>query len=184
MGIPIPNSLKGPLGSHLNYIAHIALPNCVDYFELVQQHKEEARDSESNRYDRLRYFLNAMGTLNNIPEFFFYEFKNQKGWADDQLGSMLGKIRGRHTILKTIAEIANASKHCVTRNKSNIHASDLQSPSLSIDIDLSAQTVNVDYGFESIESEDTMVEAFRFWVDYLNHPDDRLLPDSEVENGG
>ncbi len=182
MGIQIPNALKGPLGSHLNYLTHIALPNCVDYFELVQQQKEEARDSESNRYMRLRFFLNAIESLNNAPEFFFHENKQQQGWADKQRNSIIGGIRRKHEILKTIAEIANAYKHCITRNEMGMNASDLQTPSLSINIALSAQTVKVEYDFDSIESEDTLGEAFRFWMDYLNHPDDRLLPEPEIKD--
>lgn len=164
---------KGLLGSHTNYLARVALDNCVDYFHLVKELQEEDRDSIPDRYKRLRYFLNAIESLNNIPEYFFHEHKGEQGWEDDQLRNVLGKIRLKHPILKDIEQITNAYKHCLRKDGDNLHAKDLQSPLL--EFSFGPNGAKASYSFESIEDENFMGEAFSFWHAYHQNPDKNFL---------
>ena len=164
---------KGLLGSHKCYLAHVALDNCLDYFNLLEAQKKEGRDKITDRYIRLRYFLNAIESLNNIPEYFFHEHKGSQGWNDAQLRNVLGQIRSKHAVLKDIEQIANAYKHCVRRNSDDMHAGDMQSPLLEISI--GSHGVKVKYMFESIEDEEIMGEAFRFWHGYHQSTDKSVL---------
>lgn len=174
--------LKGPFGSHLNYITHIALENYQDYFEYTNRQKELGKKQENRKYQGFRLFLNAIESMNNISDYFYYEFKEVCNWTDK--GNIIGKIRNNHPILKDIAHIANAYKHCRTKNKPNIHASDLQKPMLNMSVNLTTLDVNVKQGFTSIEDEKLLGEAFAFWVKYLNYPQpDFLLRDLELSKG-
>ena len=66
--------LLGPLDSHRNYIAHVALANAQDYFELKKAHGEQQRNATSDEYNKeLRYFLNAIESVNNIPEYLYFD---------------------------------------------------------------------------------------------------------------
>ena len=171
--------LKGPLGSHLNYITHIALENYQDYFEYTNRQKELGKKQENRKYQGFRLFLNAIESMNNISDYFYYEFKEVCNWTDK--GNIIGKIRNNHRILKDIAHIANAYKHCRTNNNSNIHASDLQNSTLDTNVNLTSMDIKVKQGFTSIEDEKLLGEAFAFWVKYLNDPQpDFLLQDVEL----
>lgn len=167
------DAFRGLLGSHTNYLAHVALDNCVDYFGLVEAQKEECRDETPDRYKRLRYFLNAIESLNNIPEYFFHEYKGQQQWNDSQLNNILGQIRSKHAILRDIEQIANAYKHCIRRKSDDLHAGDMQSPLLELSI--GSNGVKVKYSCESIEDEEIMGEAFRFWHAYHQKPEKSVL---------
>lgn len=162
---------KGPLGSHINYLTHIALPNCLDYLNLINPQKEQNKNPE--KYKRLRYFLNAIESTNNIPEYFFHEYKKSQGWADTQLQDILGKIRSKHLILRDIEQISNAYKHCVRRKENEIHAKDMQSSFIQFEV--SPEGIKVEYLFESIEDEKIMGEAFRFWTKYHQKQDISIL---------
>ena len=171
--------LQGPLGSHLNYITHIALENCQDYFDYTNKQMELGKKQENRKYQGFRLFLNAIESMNNILDYFYYEYHRVCNWTD--MGNIIGKIRNNHRILKDIAHIANAYKHCRTKNKSNIHASDLQNTRLDINVNLPTMDVRVKQGFTSIEDEKLLGEAFAFWVKYLNDPQpDFLLQDLEL----
>ncbi|MCA0912486.1 hypothetical protein [Marinobacter nauticus] len=170
---------KGLLGSHTNYLAHVALNNCVDYFDLVAEQKVKGQDQTPDRYKRLRYFLNAIESLNNVPEYFFHEFKSDLGWKDNNMRDILGKIRAKHPILRDIEQITNAYKHSVRRNSKDLHAKDLQSPSLEFLAD--SEGAEVTFSFDSIEDENMMGEAFRFWHAYHQDPDrNTLVPDGKT----
>lgn len=162
---------EGPLGNHINYIENIALPNCKDYFDLVKRHKESCEKSSSWDIKRLRYFLNAIESLNNIPEYFIHDKKEQRGWDSGQLADVLGGIRTNHKLLRDIELIANAYKHCVRYNPKDLHAGDLQSPFLSVVVSSpDDKGVDVYFKFSSIECERFMEEAFGFWVKYSWNP--------------
>jgi len=165
---------KGPLGSHLNYLSFIVLENCNDYFLLLKQQQEKKQNKTPDNFKRLRYFLNAIESLNNIPEYIFHEFKDEKKWNDKQLSNIVGKIRNNFLILKDITQIANAYKHCIRKNKSNLSAPDLQASIFKIKLE--SKKIDIEFNFNSIESEDILGEAFRFWIKYKNNPNvDYLL---------
>jgi hypothetical protein len=68
---PIPEFFRGPLGSHRNYITHIALENCDEDFRCKAGHEENGEVQNPGKYAELRLFLNAIESLNNIPITFF-----------------------------------------------------------------------------------------------------------------
>jgi hypothetical protein len=158
--------LKGPLGDHLNYIKHIAIGNCLDYFAVVNSHKGQCKNNMPDKYMRLRYFLNAMESLNNIPEYLFHDLKTSKNWEGNILSDFLGKIRSNNNILRDIEAVANAYKHCTRWDKSELHARDMQSMSMVVKLDGSGLRINLE--FESIEDVKIMEEGYRFWLDYSN----------------
>jgi len=174
------DAFKGLLGSHTNYLAHVALNNCVDYFDLIAEQKAKNQDQTLDRYKRLRYFLNAMESMNNVPEYFFHEFKSDLGWKDGEMGNILGEIRAKHPVLRDIEQITNAYKHSVRRSANDFHAKDLQSPTLEFLAD-SEGGAKVTFSFDSIEDEDMMGEAFRFWHAYHQDPDrNTLVPECKT----
>jgi hypothetical protein len=169
------NAFLGPLGSHLNYLNHIALQNCSDYFQLAKAQEERSSQlSTSDKYERLRYFLNSIESLNNILEYFYHEYKSEEGWPEIICPQILGNMRKKHSIFENIEQVANAYKHCIRRKSASLHASDLQSPQIIISI--IEGNVSVKYEFDSIECENTIMgEAYRFWVGYSQKPDKALL---------
>ncbi|MDF7809551.1 hypothetical protein P4E94_19090 [Pontiellaceae bacterium B12219] len=169
----IPEFFKGALGSHVNYLTYIALENCFDYLKLVKQHQEEGSKQTPHKYKRLRYFLNAIDSLNNIPEYFYYEHKASQGWTDTPKGNIIGEIRESNDIIREVARIANASKHCVSKQPNHPNAADLQYPELKIL--MSSENVELNFDFESIEDEKIILKAFKFWQEYLENPNKELL---------
>lgn len=176
--IRIPDSLKGPLGTHKNYIAHIALDNCVDYFRLREKNKEEGNNGTSNQYKELRYFLNAVESLNNIFDYMYFETYKEN--TEQTLNKFKQDYLEKHTELKNISEIANAYKHCIrgafkngkfTPNKNSLHASDLTENTIHFTVNMSVDRplTELQYSFKGIDSEKTLKKAFRYWVNYINN---------------
>ena len=167
--------LSGPLGSHKGYIAYIALPNCSDYFDLCAlQREKETYQAIRSKYERLRLFLNAAESLNNIPDYIFHEYKSVYGWGKEtEARGLLAKDSKIH---ETINTLANGYKHCVrnppkkAEQKKEINASDFQEIKIIASSQLNTSlSLDVSYSFESIEDEEMLAEAFRFWVGYHNH---------------
>ena len=167
--------LKGPLGSHLNYLRYIALPNCMEYDNENRRQKEANASGMRAAYERLRLFLNAIVTFNHVVDYFFHENKASRAWTDKQQGKITGDIRKNHKILADIAELANAFKHCRTTGKQKADSADLQEPVLRLQVSLKPVSVSANLDFDSIEDEDIIGEAFRFWVAYENNPDPEFL---------
>lgn len=57
------NAMGGPTASAHNYIAHIALPNFIEYWNLEEQKCEG--ESSPVKYTRFRKYLNAVESFNN-----------------------------------------------------------------------------------------------------------------------
>jgi hypothetical protein len=171
------SALTGPLGSHNGYITHIALPNCSDYFELCEAQRENGTyEKTRSKYKRLRYFLNAAESLNNIPEYIFHEYKIKYNWKiETDVRALLSK---RSKIHETINTLANGYKHCI-RNASRdsskakeIDAADFQEITITAKANFKdPQSLNIKISFDSIEDEEILGEAFRFWIDYHGNYD-------------
>jgi len=180
----------GPLGSHRNYISHIALPNCTDYFHLQERNIEQGNTRTSYKYEEMRYFLNAIESLNNILDYYFYE--HEENLHPSNLKQYKENIMNKHPLLRKVADLANAYKHCVResygKRKTDLPwAKDLQNPALTISIDLTNPDqinskedikVNIQYSFEwPIDSqEQILVESFRFWIFYSDPGGPDLSP--------
>ncbi|WP_313294816.1 hypothetical protein [Stutzerimonas nitrititolerans] len=174
------DGFSGPLGSCRNYIAHIALPNCNDYFELQKRNIEAGKNLTPDKYKEMRLFLNAIESLNNIPDYYFYE--NEGSLSVKSINKYREELAAKYCQIKNIMDLANAYKHCVRehRGKKNSNlpwAKDLQNPALAIEIDLlnieeikapGDIKIDISYNFEwPIEAhEKALAEAFSFWIDY------------------
>jgi hypothetical protein len=174
---------KGPLGSHRNYLTHIALPNCIDYLGLVKGHEETGNASTPAKYTELRFFLNAVDSLNNILEYYFYE--NEASIAEPSVQAFKQSIHSSHPELRDLADIANAYKHCVrqrgSQKQTNVPwAKDLQMPEVRVYIDLSERPkVNVDAGYifqaPTANHLEMFHKALKFWFSYHNDPRAKLV---------
>lgn len=169
---------KGPLGSHQNYIRHIALDNVVDYSQICTLNKEQGNDKTPNKYDEFRYFLNAMESLNNILEYYYFE--NEDDLPYEKFQGFKTAVFSRFPILREVEGIANAYKHCVRENRGakqtdKLWAKDLQKTELTVAITPSTG-ISVEYEFEwPIQSHENILrDAFKFWMDYIE-------PSSEVD---
>jgi hypothetical protein len=175
--------IKGPLGSHRNYLNHIALMNCIDYFNLQKKHEEMNESNTPSKYEELRLFLNAIESLNNILDYFYYE--NEDSISHSKLNDFKRAVFGQYPALNDVADIANAYKHCIREGRSGKNAKlpwakDLQKPSLVVDInisDTSQPKVEAEFKFEwpISEHEEAISEAFRFWIKYQNDEGPNLL---------
>ncbi len=109
------NFFTGPLGGHRNYLTHIALSNCVDYMALKKGHQERGDCSNPAKKKEFRYFLNAIESLNNILDYYFYE--NENAVLEPSLQKFKEALHSAHPELKELSELANAYKHCVRESK-------------------------------------------------------------------
>jgi len=169
---------KGPLGSHRNYLTHIALPNSVDYMALAKGHEEAQDASTSSKYKELRYFLNAVESLNNILEYYFYE--NETIIQEPTVQGFKQSVYITHPELRDLSNLANAYKHCVRESngskRTNVPwAKDLQIPEVRVYIDLSQRPkVKVDAGYlfqgPTPQHLEVFHKALKFWFSYHNDP--------------
>lgn len=91
-------SMAGPLGCSQNYICHIALSNCTDYFDLKMKHEEENRSSTSDKYKEFRYYLNAIESLNNIIDYFYFE--NESLISHSNINEFRTAVHNKYPVLK------------------------------------------------------------------------------------
>ena len=168
-------SFYGPLGGHRNYLTHIALPNCFDYLSLAKQHEEERGGSIQAKYKQLRYFLNAVASLNNTLEDADCEL-NQGGSASG-FEKFQKIVFEKHPELLALTDLANAYKHCIRRGKRSVNApfaKGLQRPESQIAVNISHDRkvqVSADYGFDGPLPEHlkTFHNALQFWFKYHNN---------------
>jgi len=178
----LPEFARGPLGSHRNYLRHIVIPNCMDYLQLQQANRESEENGNPSKYEELRYFLNAIESMNNVPDYYYWENESAlKEKQIDRIKTYRDKVCKKYPVLDGIAELANAYKHCVRasggkKNTGKMWAKDLQRPQMTIDVDFDLHkiekkeniNVNPTYRFNwPIESHEKVFnEAFEFWRKY------------------
>ena len=172
--------IKGPLGSHRNYITHIVLPNCLDYFQVQKSNAELTNIHSASKYEEFRLFLNAVESMNNVLDYYYYE--NEESLSINGLFAYRKEATKKYPILSRVAELANAYKHCVRehrgkKDKKSLWAKDIQRPSLVVNINLQSITnaknkedikVDANFVFEwpIPEYEKIFIEAFEFWRTY------------------
>jgi len=170
----------GPLETPRNYIEHIALPNCMDYFNLLKSNREQGRHGTPDKFKEFRYFINAAESVNNIIEYIYfhtYEDNNNPPTFNQYKREFLdGNDR-----LKQLSDIVNAYKHCLRGfydrrngrfriNENAIHARDLAENEIHFRMgsNVGKPLVEVQYSFNGIDNEEILCHAFRYWTDYLN----------------
>jgi hypothetical protein len=176
----------GPLGDHRNYLNHIALSNCVDYFALRKHHQERSDSSTSAKYKELRYFLNAVESLNNVLDYFFYEYEGEIGHS--KIRDFIKAAHSKYPELKEVSDLANAYKHCVREFVSGQKRSDLpwakhlQRTDVLVHVKISRNKdvkVAAEYNFQGPlnEHRESLDRAFKFWFDYNNDSASTKLKD-------
>lgn len=174
------DAIKGPLGSHKQYITHVALANGIDYLRLKEHHREKRRSATSHKYKEFRYFLNAVESLNNIVDYLYFEYEEEI--FPETADTFKTNLIDNYQLLGQIMEIANAYKHSIrtkkvkrgkpmAKNTMLRWARDLQKPELHIDISVGSPKVSVSYDFVGPHQEDEskLMKALEFWIRYLNH---------------
>jgi hypothetical protein len=176
------NSFKGPLGSHFNYITHIALQNQIEYMKIKKRHEEDGSTGTSGKYEEFRLFLNAIESFNNIIDYLYFEHEDQINYKD--IDGFRKAIHKKYPELGELSDLANAYKHCVRTRRGEKNdklpwARDLQAPRLDININVSeAQpSVKVEYEFPwpLEEHESKLFKALDFWLAYHRKPNTEEL---------
>ena len=180
------DTFRGPLGSHRNYIQHIAFENFLEYCDLVKVNEEQGDRSARTRYKEVRYFLNAVESFNNIPDYVYFDTYRGDWTKPPTVAEFRDALHKLNPCLARVAEIANAYKHCVrgrggrgkwTKNEKGVlHAADLTKSELLMQVivhpDQPLEFAH-EHRFESIDSTDkAMDEAWAFWIEYVNGEDD------------
>ena len=115
------DTFRGPLGSHRNYIQHIAFENFLEYCHLVKANEESGDRSARTKYKELRYFLNAVESFNNIPEYVYFD-TYQGDWTKpptvDQFRAALHKLNPCLARTRPRASSASASCCCSSARRS------------------------------------------------------------------
>lgn len=162
----------GSFGSADNYLVHVALQNAVDYFDLVQGNRESGRSDIGSKYDEMRRLLNAIESINNVPDWIFFDDPARDGLPSQQLENELkrfvGRVRDLDPCLKRIAEVANAYKH--RKRMREIKKAERGPKTIVLDgVEVPRPTAREFFYRE--EDAETLGAAFRFWITYHNRPD-------------
>jgi len=167
--------MLGPLGSYRNFISHIALENFQDYWNLKWNNLEEGNASNPVKYKEFRYFLNAAESLNNILDYFYFEYESSI--THKNVESFRSAVHKKFPELEEISNIANAYKHRVRvqkglKNPKLPWAKDLQRPKVYTTISFDTFEVITEYIFHwpIPEQEAALKKAFQFWSEYHNEP--------------
>ena len=159
--------LSGPFDDTYRFVAHIALANCVEYFQESKRHEEDGNQTFAAFVGRQRLLHNAAVSLNSIVD-----------WISEDEPERCSKSETRRRIelecpaMVQIAEIANAAKHRVRRVRSGKkmtgvpHANQILKKTASIEYD--GGRIVLQMGSDLHEADVTLAEAFRYWVSWLN----------------
>jgi hypothetical protein len=171
------NTFKGPLGSHRNYIKHIALQNYDDYQALCELNKENGKRNTPDKYKEFRLFLNVIESMNNILDYLYFEHEDEV--QQSNLKDFKRAVWNKHPELEALADLANAYKHCVREwrgvKNSPLHwAKDLQNPQLKVNVTISPSegfnaSVNYEFLWPIVEHEQSLEKALKFWLSYVQH---------------
>ena len=100
------------LHSAERYITWIALENCIEYFLEVGciggNNTPIIRDGQHLKV--FRRYLNAIESLNNIPDYLFHETPR-----DCSLEDFSDRMATNNPVIRKVSEIANAYKHRISR---------------------------------------------------------------------
>ena len=166
--------LSGPFDSAYQFVAHVALTNCTEYFHAVERRKELGNNTHAAHTQEVRLLWNAAVSLNHALEWQIKEL----GEAGAGLG-FKQKAEATCPALAELRDFANAAKHRF-RGKSKDgrypkqpnkpHAYETIDRSLLGSIELGEGSLEITLEFVSdiSEAHELLSEAFRFWVDWLN----------------
>ena len=154
------------LHSASRYITWVALGNCVDYFISVKCIGSNTEPIIEKGVTPLifRRFLNAIESLNNIPDYLYHD-----GICNDvSLGKYRERLGKKYSILREISELANAYKHRI-RGKAG-----------SWPFEANPKTKNA----KDIILEHEMIgTAFEFWAKFADKLPNGKISQSAYEQG-
>jgi hypothetical protein len=162
------NAIKPAFANVHNFLHFIVLPNCIEYFDAQEQNP-----NDSTRRDEHRHLFNAVVGLDSAVDHSFNAKPRSisfEQYRDDLIA--------REPILGKLREVANALKHCVTRDKPakpKPDATDLSKLTINVHVDVSSvgtSVTKVDLTTEFLlDAKRTVEEAFRFWLTYAQKLD-------------
>lgn len=171
------DTFKGPLGSHKNYIHHIALENYYEYKMLCGLNEENGKNKTSDKYKEFRHFMNAIESMNNILDYLYFDHEDEI--RQSSLKEFKRAIWDKYPELEELADLANAYKHCIRegrggRNVNLPWAKDLQKPQLNVDVIISSSqdvdtSVNYEFLWPIAKHEQVLEKAVEFWLGYVQH---------------
>jgi hypothetical protein len=137
------------LHSAQRYIARIALENCIEYFLAVQCVGGNSTPviPEGQHLLVFRRFLNAIESLNNIPDYLFHE----EARRDCSLDEFRVKMITESPAIRRVSEIANAYKH-------RVRGSGKKKPFIPKAGAMNSKDIIYDHS--------VLCEAFTFWSKY------------------
>lgn len=161
-------TLGGPLGSFRNFLAMVALPNCIDYFDA-----EKRETGDTTRREETRHLFNAVVALDSVVDYMFHE----QG-APGRLADFIATLNAPE--VAALREIANALKHCVRgqhrgrafqETSDKTHARDIHVSTLHVDVVAEANALpSVNFEITSAllsDARDALANAFRYWHQYM-----------------
>jgi hypothetical protein len=170
-------AFKGPLGSHKNFINHIALENYHEYKNLCGLNEESRKNRTLDKYKECRYFLNVIESMNNILDYLYFEHEDKI--QQSSLRSYKSAVWAKYPELRELANLANAYKHCIRegrggKNMNRPWAKDLQKPQLNVDVKISSSLgvntlVNYDFPWPINKHERVLEKAVKFWMAYIQY---------------
>jgi len=162
------NALRHSFATLHNFLNHIALNNCVEYFEA-----QKANPADRTRRDEHRHLFNAVVALDSLVDH-LYHAKTRTETFERYREDLLAK----EPVLRKVRELANALKHCVTHDKPNKrkpNAADLAELTLHVKVDFSGELpsiTSVDVSAEFLlDAPKTVEEAWNYWIEYAHQLD-------------
>lgn len=157
---------KGTYSSLHNFLAFVALPNCVAYFS-----ETNAETKDVIQRERGRCLFNAVVSLDCAVEYLFHETR-----FDDQGPSSVADVLAGNPVLARLRDISNAMKHCVRGKASKNgfaaddtkkHASDLSSTTVKGTVGLEGEVVQLDVSLKTefdAAAVHALEDAWRYWI--------------------
>lgn len=162
------NALKHSFATLHNFLNHIVLNNCVEYF-----HSQEANPGDRTRRDEHRHLFNAVVALDSVVDHLYFAKSRTETFQ-----VFFDQVATEAPVILKVRELANALKHCVTRdrpNKPKPNAADLAELKLHVKVDFSGEVpsvTSVDVSAEFLlDAPKTVEEAWNYWIQYAHKLD-------------
>ncbi len=158
------------------YLEIIALPNCKDFIEYIENNRNMQKIEE-----RFRKFINAVESLNNVIDYMVHDpVENPKKFSEkkDLINELDNRYPGFKQWHNKIEDLANAYKHCVrggvrkgrfVKNLKKPHANDIiQTNSFFVArSSVGKPLVEPIYSLKDIDDEVYIRSAIEFWQQYI-----------------
>lgn len=160
---------KGPKRTCKNYISYVVIPDCSDYFDLLREALEREQEDMLDEYKAFRYFLNALRSLDKIPDYFFYEHEEYlyAKSADDfrkEVFEIIPEIKEIDWLLKLYEGLTLRDLEQVERGRTE--GIELLETFLDKDELLKGPRLNAELFLQ--KQDEILSKAFKLWILYVN----------------